>query len=185
MFKKLNSWLKAALKNDPAARDWWTVLFTYAGVHALIWHEIAHFFDKIKFRFLARLLSQIARFFTGIEIHPACKIGYGTFIDHGMGLVIGETAEIGDNVVLFHDVTLGGTGKDKGKRHPTLKDNVTIYAGAQILGNIVIGEGAVVGAQSVVLHDVPPHSVVVGVPARIVKLNGEKIVSSDNDTIII
>lgn len=175
MFKKLRSELNSAIKNDPAGRNKFLILCTYSGIHALIWYEVAHFFYKIKLCFFARLISQFARFLTGIEIHPAAKIGYGLFIDHGAGVVVGETTEIGNNVTLFQGVTLGGTGKEKGKRHPTIKDDVVIYAGAKILGNIVIGKNAVVGAQSVVLKDVPENATVVGIPAKVVKINGVKI----------
>ncbi len=173
MFKKLKSNLNAAMKNDPAARNKFLVLLTYSGIHALLWYEIAHFFNKIKFCFLARIISQFARFLTGIEIHPAAKIGLGLFIDHGAGVVIGETAEIGNHVTLFQGVTLGGTGKERGKRHPTIEDNVTIYAGAKVLGNIVVGKNSIVGAQSVVLKSVPPNCTVVGIPAAVIKENGK------------
>lgn len=173
MFKKLRSNLNAAMKNDPAAKNKFTVLLTYSGIHALLWHEIAYFFNKIKFCFLARSISQFAKFLTGIEIHPAAKIGLGLFIDHGAGVVIGETAEIGNNVTLYQGVTLGGTGKERGKRHPTIEDDVIIYAGAKVLGNIVIGKNSIVGAQSVVLKSVPPNCTVVGIPASVIKENGK------------
>lgn len=175
MFKKMFSYLEAAKKNDPAARNKFYIFFLYPGFHALMWHQVAHFFDKIKLKFLARWISQFSRHRTGIEIHPAVKIGYGVFIDHGMGVVIGETAEIGNNVTIYQNVTLGGTGKERGKRHPTIRDNVIIYAGAKILGAITIESGCIIGAQSVVLKDVPKNSTVVGVPGKIIKTAGEKV----------
>jgi len=151
--------IKAVFERDPAARSIWEVLL-YPGLHAIFWHRIAHFLYCHNLRFLARLISQIVRFFTGIEIHPGAKIGKGFFIDHGMGVVIGETTEIGDNVTLFQGVTLGGTGKEKGKRHPTLGNNVIVSK---------------VGAGSVVIRDVPPDSTVVGVPGRVVKHKGKRV----------
>ncbi|HDN84376.1 MAG TPA: serine O-acetyltransferase [Candidatus Aerophobetes bacterium] len=166
--------VKAIFERDPAARSIWEVLL-YPGLHAIFWHRIAHFLYKHKFYFLARLISQIVRFFTGIEIHPGAKIGKGFFIDHGMGVVIGETTEIGDNVTLYQGVTLGGTGKEKGKRHPTLGNNVIVAAGAKILGNIKIGDNVRIGAGSVVIRDVPSDSTVVGVPGRIVKHKGKRV----------
>lgn len=155
------------MKNDPAARTKLEVLLLYQSIHVLIFYRIAHGLYKIKLFFLARLVSQLGRFFTGIEIHPGAKIGKGLFIDHGMGVVIGETAEIGDNVTIYHGVTLGGTGKDNGKRHPTVGNNVIIGCGAKILGPISIGDGAKIGANSVVLKDVPKGKTVVGIPAVI------------------
>jgi len=166
--------IKAIFERDPAARSIWEVLL-YPGLHAIFWHRIAHFLYKHKFYFLARLISQIVRFFTGIEIHPGAEIGKGFFIDHGMGVVIGETTKIGDNVTLFQGVTLGGTGKEKGKRHPTIGNNVIIAAGAKVLGNITIGDNVKIGAGSVVIRDVPPNSTVVGVPGRIVKHKGKRV----------
>lgn len=168
-FKRFRADLNAVKKNDPAARSKFEIMLTYSGFKALRWHALARFFYKIKLKFLARCISQLGRFFTGVEIHPAAKIGLGVFIDHGMGVVIGETAEVGNNVVIYQGVTLGGTGKEKGKRHPTIKDNVMISAGAKVLGNIVVGENSKIGAQAVVLKDVPPNCTVVGVPARIVR----------------
>lgn len=165
--------IKAVFERDPAAKNILEVL-TYAGLHAIIWYRIAHFLHaKLHIPFLPRLISQIARFFTGVEIHPGATIGKGFFIDHGMGVVIGETTIIGDNVTLFQGVSLGGTGKEKGKRHPTLGDNVVVGAGAKVLGNISIGDNVLVGANAVVIRDVPPDSTVVGVPGRITKINGE------------
>jgi serine O-acetyltransferase len=167
-FSSLKYEIENAMKNDPAARNPIEVFILYPFIHAVIFYKLAHFLYKRKFFFLSRLLSQLARLFTGIEIHPGAKIGKGLFIDHGMGVVIGETAEIGDNVTLYHGVTLGGTGKDKGKRHPTIGNDVIIGSGAKILGPITIGNRVKVGANSVVLKDVPSDCTVVGIPARIV-----------------
>ncbi len=160
---------------DPAARSYFEVILTYSGLHAIWAHRIAHALYKRKFYFLARLISQASRFFTGIEIHPGATIGRRFFIDHGMGVVIGETCEIGNNVTVFQGVTLGGTGKEKGKRHPTIKDDALIATGAKVLGSITVGEGSKVGAGSVVLHDVPDFSTVVGIPGRVVIQNGKKV----------
>ncbi|HAT4103530.1 TPA: serine O-acetyltransferase [Clostridium perfringens] len=167
MFKNLKYDIENVMKNDPAARTKLEVLLLYQSIHVLIFYRIAHGLYKIKLFFLARLVSQLGRFFTGIEIHPGAKIGKGLFIDHGMGVVIGETAEIGDNVTIYHGVTLGGTGKDKGKRHPTIGNNVIIGCGAKILGPISIGDGAKIGANSVVLKNVPKGKTAVGIPAVI------------------
>jgi len=166
LFKNFNHDLNRVLENDPAARSKVEVFLLYPCIHALIAYRIAHFLYSHKLFLIARIISQLSRFFTGIEIHPGATIGKGLFIDHGMGVVIGETAEIGDDVVLYHGVTLGGTGKDKGKRHPTVRNNVIIGSGAKILGPIVIGEGAKIGANAVVLRDVPPKATAVGSPAR-------------------
>nr|WP_206702217.1 serine O-acetyltransferase [Bacillus vallismortis] len=160
---------------DPAARSYFEVILTYSGLHAIWAHRIAHALYKRKFYFLARLISQVSRFFTGIEIHPGATIGRKFFIDHGMGVVIGETCEIGNNVTVFQGVTLGGTGKEKGKRHPTIKDDALIATGAKVLGSITVGEGSKIGAGSVVLHDVPDFSTVVGIPGRVVVQNGKKV----------
>lgn len=162
MFK----YFKSIKERDPAARNFFTILFLYTCVHAIFWYKIEHFFQKIKFRFVARLISQTTRFFTGIEIHPAAKIGKHLFIDHGMGVVIGETTIIGDNCTLYQCVTLGGTGKEKAKRHPTLLNNVIVGAGAKILGNITIGNNSKIGANAVVLVDVPDDTTFVGIPAK-------------------
>ncbi|MGG7324134.1 serine O-acetyltransferase [Clostridium baratii] len=178
MFAKLNYDLDRVLKEDPAARSKLEVFLLYPSINALIVYRIAHKLYNKKCFFLARLLSQLARFFTGIEIHPGAKIGKGLFIDHGMGVVIGETAEVGDNVTIYHGVTLGGTGKDKGKRHPTVKDNVIIGAGAKVLGPITIGNNVKVGANSVVLKDVPDNATAVGMPAKIIIKDKKK----DNNT---
>src|SRR3712207_2818692 len=166
MFKTLIYDLDNVLKKDPAARNKLEVFLLYPSVHAIIMYRITHFLYTKNLFFLARLLSQISRFFTGIEIHPGAKIGKGFFIDHGMGVVIGETAEVGDNVTLFHGTTLGGTGKDKGKRHPTLGNNILVGSGAKILGPINIGDNSKVGANSVVLKDIPEGSTVVGIPGK-------------------
>ncbi len=169
---------KAVFERDPAARGFWgifEVLFTYSGFHAIFLHRITHFLWKLKLPLVPRILSQLNRFLTGIEIHPGAQIGKGFFIDHGMGVVIGETTEIGDNVTLFQGVTLGGTGKEAGKRHPTIGNNVVIGAGAKILGNIKIGNNVKIGANSVVLKDVPDNSTVVGIPGRIVRQKGKKV----------
>jgi serine O-acetyltransferase len=167
--------IKSAQRKDPAARSFLEVLLLYQGLHALISHRIAHFLYKLDLFFLARLISQASRFMTGIEIHPGAKIGKGLFIDHGMGIVIGETAIIADNVLLYQGVTLGGTGVEKGKRHPTIGNNVVIGAGAKVLGNITIGDNSYIGANAVVIKDVPPNSTVVGVPGRITKQDGKKM----------
>ncbi|MGM8216209.1 serine O-acetyltransferase [Bacillaceae bacterium W0354] len=160
---------------DPAARNRFEVILTYSGVHAVWAHRVAHGFYKRKLYFIARLISQISRFFTGVEIHPGAKIGRRFFIDHGMGVVIGETCEIGDNVTIYQGVTLGGTGKEKGKRHPTLKDHVLVATGAKVLGSITIGEHSKIGAGSVVLKNVPDYSTVVGIPGHVVVQNGVKV----------
>ncbi|WP_370875184.1 serine O-acetyltransferase [Metabacillus malikii] len=160
---------------DPAARSYFEVVLTYSGLHAIWAHRVAHALYKRKLFFLARLISQISRFFTGVEIHPAAKIGRRFFIDHGMGVVIGETCEIGNDVIVFQGVTLGGTGKEKGKRHPTIKDHALIATGAKVLGSITVGEYSKIGAGSVVLKDVPDHSTVVGIPGRVKIQNGRKV----------
>lgn len=167
--------IRTAQKKDPAARNFFEILLLYQGLHAIVSHRIAHLFYKIRLFFIARLISQISRHITGIEIHPGAKIGKGFFIDHGMGVVIGETTIIGDNVLLYQDVTLGGTGLEKGKRHPTIGNNVVIGAGAKVLGNITVGDNSYIGANAVVIKDVPPNSTIVGVPGRITKQDGRKI----------
>ena len=161
--------VKACFERDPAARNLVEVLLTYSGLHVIIAHRIAHALDQLKLPVLPRLLMALARGFTGVEVHPAATIGRGLFIDHGFGVVIGETAVLGDNVTLFQGVTLGGTGKEKGKRHPTIGDNVVIGAGAKVLGNITVGRDSMIGANAVVIRDVPEHSTVVGVPGRITR----------------
>ncbi|RYI25464.1 serine O-acetyltransferase [Bacillus infantis] len=175
MFRRLKEDIEVVFDQDPAARSYIEVILTYSGVHAIWAHRLAHALFKRKFYFWARVVSQISRFFTGIEIHPGAKIGRRFFIDHGMGVVIGETCEIGDNVTVFQGVTLGGTGKEKGKRHPTIKDNALIATGAKVLGSITIGENSKVGAGSVVLRDVPPNSTVVGIPGKVVIKDGVKL----------
>jgi len=167
--------IRAAQKRDPAAKSFLEIILLYPGLHALVYHRIAHALYKIRLFFLARLLSQGCRFFTGIEIHPGAKIGKRFFIDHGLGVVIGETAIVGDDVLLYQGATLGGTGIVKGKRHPTIGNNVVIGAGAKVLGNIVIGDNSYIGANAVVVKDVPPNSTVVGVPGRITKQDGKKM----------
>ncbi|WAA09452.1 serine O-acetyltransferase [Fervidibacillus albus] len=175
MIKYLKEDIEVVFDQDPAARSYWEVILTYSGLHAIWAHRIAHWLYKRKFYFLARAISQLSRFLTGIEIHPGAKIGRRFFIDHGMGVVIGETCEIGDNVTIYQGVTLGGTGKEKGKRHPTIKDNVLVATGAKVLGSITIGENSKIGAGSVVLKNVPPNSTVVGIPGRIVIQDGIKV----------
>ncbi|MFI8709780.1 serine O-acetyltransferase [Bacillus sp. NPDC077411] len=175
MFKRLREDIEVVFEQDPAARSYIEVILTYSGLHAIWAHRIAHAFYKRKFFFFARVISQMSRFFTGIEIHPGATIGRKFFIDHGMGVVIGETCEIGDNVTIYQGVTLGGTGKEKGKRHPTIKDNVLIATGAKVLGSITVGENSKIGAGSVVLKEVPTHSTVVGIPGRVVIQNGVKV----------
>lgn len=156
-------------KSDPASRNTLSIILLYPSIHAIFFYRIAHFFNNIHFFFLARLISQLTRLFTGIEIHPGATIGKGLFIDHGMGVVIGETSIIGDDVKMYHGVTLGGLGNQHGKRHPTIGNNVTIGCGAKILGDVIIGNNSNIGANAVVLIDVPDNSTAVGVPARIKK----------------
>lgn len=182
MFKRMKEDIDVVFEQDPAARSVFEVVLTYSGLHAIWNHRIAHSLYKNKFFFLARLVSQISRFFTGIEIHPGAKIGRRFFIDHGMGVVIGETCEIGDNVTVYQGVTLGGTGKEKGKRHPTIKDNALIATGAKVLGSITIGENSKIGAGSVVLHEVPPNSTVVGIPGKVKIQDGVKVTKDLNHT---
>lgn len=174
MFETLKSDLNAALKNDPAARNKFEIWLTYSGFHAIRRYRVAHWFQLKGMRLIARIISQAAKKNTGVEIHPAAVIGQGVFIDHGAGVVIGETAEVGNNVTIYQNVTLGGTGKDVGKRHPTVKDNVMLSAGCSVLGPVTIGEGTKIGAGSVVLTDVPSHCTVVGIPGRIVRQYGKR-----------
>lgn len=173
-FKRLRADIRAAKANDPAARNKFSIWLTYPGVKALSWHRVASFFYRIKLKTLAEMISHFARRRTGIEIHPAAKIAAGVFIDHGTGVVIGETAEVEEGVVIYQGVTLGGTGKEHGKRHPTVKRGAILSAGAKILGGFTVGEYAKIGAGAVVLKEVPPYATVVGVPARVVRINGEK-----------
>ncbi|MBA9028893.1 serine O-acetyltransferase [Peribacillus huizhouensis] len=182
MFKMFKEDLEVIFDQDPAARSYLEVILTYAGLHAIWSHRLAHAFYKRKFFFIARAISQISRFFTGVEIHPGAQIGNRFFIDHGMGIVIGETCEIGNNVSVFQGVTLGGTGKEKGKRHPTIKDNVLIATGAKVLGSIEVGENSKIGAGSVVLKEVPPNSTVVGIPGKVVIQDGVRINKDLNHT---
>jgi len=175
MFKRMKEDMDVVFAEDPAARSYIEVFLTYSGLHAVWAHRIAHRFHKMRMRFIARMISQFSRFLTGIEIHPAAVIGRRFFIDHGMGVVIGETCEIGNDVTIYQGVTLGGTGHEKGKRHPTIEDHVLIATGAQVLGSITIGEYSKVGASSVVLKDVPAHATVVGIPGRVVVQDGKRI----------
>lgn len=171
------------LQRDPAARNYFEVILLYPGLHAVVAHRYAHFLYKHRLFIFARIVSQLTRFFTGIEIHPGAKIGKGLFIDHGMGIVIGETAEIGDNCTIYQNVTLGGTGKDKGKRHPTIGNNVLIGCGAKVLGPFSVGDNSKIAANAVVLTEVPENSTAVGVPARVIKKNNQKVSSMDLDQI--
>jgi serine O-acetyltransferase len=183
MFTKIRQDLQAVFDRDPAATSKLEVILTYAGFHALLAYRLAHWLKRRQVPFLPRAVSQAARWLTGIEIHPSALIGTGFFIDHGMGVVIGETAEIGDHVTLFQGVTLGGTGKERGKRHPTLGNHVVVGAGAKILGGIRIGDNVKIGANSVVLKSVPSNSTVIGVPARIIKTQGERMPDATMDHI--
>ncbi|MBF0484476.1 MAG: serine O-acetyltransferase [Candidatus Omnitrophica bacterium] len=177
--------LQATREKDPAAKGYLQIILMYSGLHALIAYRISHKLWEMKLYFLARWVSQIARFFTGIEIHPGAQIGKGLFIDHGMGVVIGETSVIGNDVTLYQGVTLGGTGKETGKRHPTLGDNIVVGAGAKILGSIEIGSNSYIGANAVVINPVPANSTVVGVPGRVTKQDGKKLdVKLDHSLII-
>jgi len=169
----------AAKERDPAAVSTAEIILTYAGVQAVLNHRITHWLYKHKIPFFPRAISQISRFYTGIEIHPGAEIGRKLFIDHGMGVVIGETTIIGDEVTLYQGVTLGGTGKERGKRHPTIGNNVVVSAGAKVLGSITIGNNVIIGAGAVVINDVPDDCTVVGVPGRIVKIKGEKVLSDE------
>lgn len=175
MFSAMKEDIRVVFEKDPAARSSFEVFLTYSGLHAVWAHRLAHKLFKRNWLFLARLISQISRFFTGIEIHPGAQIGRRFFIDHGMGVVIGETCIIGNDVTLYQGVTLGGTGKEKGKRHPTLEDHVLVATGAKVLGNITIGKNSKVGAGSVVLQNVPPDATVVGIPGRVVIKDGIKV----------
>ena len=175
MFKNIRYDIQAIKEHDPAARSSAEVFFLYSGFHAILYYRFSHFLYLHKRYFLARWVSQHARRRTGIEIHPGAKIGRGVLIDHGMSVVIGETAEIGDNCIIYQGVTLGGTGKDKGKRHPTLGNNVMVGAGAKILGPFHVGDNAKIAANAVVLKEVPPNSTAVGVPAQIVRLEGQRV----------
>lgn len=183
MFRQIRQDLQAIFDRDPAATSTLEVVLTYAGFHALLAYRISHGLKSMGVPFFPRAISQLARWLTGVEIHPSAKIGTGFFIDHGMGVVIGETAEVGDYVTLFQGVTLGGTGKERGKRHPTLGNHVVVGAGAKILGGISIGDNVKIGANSVVLKNVPANSTVIGVPARIIKSQGERLPDATMDQI--
>lgn len=175
MLKYMKEDVATIFERDPAATGYLEVILTYAGLHALWLYRFAHYFYRRKWYFIARSISQFARFLTGIEIHPGAKIGRRFFIDHGAGVVIGETCEIGDDVTIYQGVTLGGTGKEKGKRHPTLLNGVLVATGAKVLGSITVGENAKIGANSVVLKDVPNNTTVVGIPGKIVVQDGIRV----------
>lgn len=179
MFKQIKEDLDAFKTRDPAARSRAEIFFLYNGFHAVLYYRFAHWLYNHKRYFLARWVSQRAKFKTGVEIHPAAKIGKGLCIDHGTGIVIGETAEIGNNCLIYQGVTLGGTGKDTGKRHPTLGDNVMVGSGAKILGPFTIGSNSKIAANAVVLEAIPPNSTAVGVPARVIRQNGQKVEPMD------
>jgi serine O-acetyltransferase len=169
MFKQIREQVETIFREDPAAKSTLEIVLCYPGFHAVLWHRLSHFLYKRRLYLLARMVSAQARFMTGIEIHPGATIGKRFFIDHGMGTVIGETAEIGDDVLLYQGVTIGGTGGEKGKRHPTIGNHVVVGTGAAVLGNITIGDYAKIGAGSVVIRAVPEHSTVIGIPGRVVK----------------
>lgn len=173
MFNRLRNDIRVVLERDPAARNWLEVLLCYPGFKAIRSHRVAHFFYRHNLKLLARIVSHWSRFWTGVEIHPGAKLEDGVFIDHGMGVVIGETAEIGKDVTIYQGVVLGGTGKETGKRHPTIEENVMISAGASVLGPFKVGKGSKIGAGAVVLEEVPPYSTVVGVPGRVVRRGGD------------
>lgn len=175
MFDTIKKDIDVVMQRDPAAKSKLEVALCYPGLHAIWLHRIAHKLYKRGWVLLPRLINTFSRFLTGIDIHPGAQLGPGLFIDHGMGLVIGETAEIGANVTLYQGVTLGGTGKERGKRHPTIGDNVVVASGAKVLGSFTVGDNAKIGSGSVVLHEVPPNSVVVGIPGRVVTKNGKKV----------
>lgn len=179
--KRITEDLHAVFERDPAATSRWEVLLAYSGFHALLAHRMAHWLWGKNIPIVPRLISQLARWLTGIEIHPGAQIGRGFFIDHGMGVVIGETAVLGDFVTLFQGVTLGGTGKERGKRHPTLGNHVVVGAGAKVLGNITIGDFVKIGANSVVLRSVPSNSTVIGIPGRIIKTIGDRVPEATMD----
>ena len=183
IFKRMKEDMDVVFEEDPAARTYFEVFLTYSGLHAIWNHRIAHLFYKWKLYFIARAISQFSRFLTGIEIHPGAVIGRRFFIDHGMGIVIGETCEIGDDVKVFQGVTLGGTGHDKGKRHPTVEDDVLIATGAKVLGNITIGKHSKIGGGSVILKDVPRNATVVGIPGKVVKQDGKRVTQKSDQHI--
>ena len=183
MFNFIKEEVRAIKERDPAARNAFEIIFMYSGFHAVCWHKLSHWLYVHKRYSLARYISQTCRFWTGIEIHPGAKIGKGLFIDHGMGVVIGETTEIGDNVTIYQGVTLGGTGKETGKRHPTIGNNVMIGCGAKVLGPFYVGDNSKIASNAVVLSEVPANSTCVGVPARVVKINDQRIGPQDLDQI--
>ncbi len=183
MLSTLSTDFRIIFERDPAARNWLEVLFCYPGLQALIFHRLAHWLRAIGIPFIPRLISHIARFLTGIEIHPGALIGKGVFIDHGMGVVIGETAIVGDYALIYQGVTLGGTGKESGKRHPTLGENVVVGAGAKVLGNLQIGNNVRIGAGSVVLRDVPSNCTVVGIPGRIIYRSGVRVAPLEHNNL--
>ena len=178
-FSSVREDIASVLERDPAARSWIEVVLTYPGLHAVWCYRVTHWMWRHDFRFVARFISEFCRFITGIEIHPGAEIGRRLFIDHGMGVVFGETSVVGDDVTIYQGVTLGGTGKQKGKRHPTVGNNVSIGSGAKLLGNIAVGDNCRVGAGSVVLRDVPENSTIVGVPGHIVLRNGRRVIITD------
>ena len=180
LFDKIRYDLNSIKSKDPAARNKLEIFLLYSGFHAVFWYRISHWFYRHKLFFIARLISQTARFFTGIEIHPGATIGKGLMIDHGSGVVIGETTIIGDDCTLYQGVTLGGTGKDTGKRHPTLGNNVMVGSGAKVLGPFVVGDNSKIASNAVVLSEIPPNSTAVGVPARIVRRDGQKVPPCDS-----
>ena len=175
LFSRLKKDIRVVFERDPAARSVWEVIFCYSGLHAIWMHRVSHALYRRGWVLLPRMISNFCRFLTGIEIHPGATIGEGLFIDHGMGIVIGETAELGRNVTLYQGVTLGGTGKEKGKRHPTIGNNVVVASGAKVLGSFTVGDHAKIGAGSVVLKPVPAYATVVGIPGRIVVMNGKRV----------
>ncbi|MDR0896631.1 MAG: serine O-acetyltransferase [Oscillospiraceae bacterium] len=183
MFKRLNETLTAYKSRDPAARSKLEILLLYPGVHAIIWHRLAHFLHRKGLKFLARVVSQLSRHCTGIEIHPGATIGRRLVIDHGMGVVIGETAEVGDDVLLYQGVTLGGTGKQKTKRHPTIGNGVLVGSGAQVLGSFTVGHNARIAANAVVLDAIPDEATAVGIPARVVRVAGRRVDDLDHANI--
>ncbi len=183
MLSTLLADFRIIFERDPAARNWLEVLFCYPGLQALLFHRLAHWLYSVGIPFIPRLISHISRFITGIEIHPGAAIGQGVFIDHGMGVVIGETAIIGDYTLIYQGVTLGGTGKESGKRHPTVGENAVVGAGAKVLGNILIGNNVRIGAGSVVLRDVPSDCTVVGVPGRIVYRSGVRVAPLEHNNL--
>ncbi len=179
MFARLKKDVQSVFDRDPAAKSVLEVILCYPGLHAIWFYRLAHWLHLKGWVLLPRMISNLARFLTGIEIHPGAKIGEGLFIDHGMGVVIGETAELGSNVTLYQGVTLGGTGKERGKRHPTIGNNVVVATGAKVLGSFTVGDNSKIGAGSVVLHAVPPNSTVVGIPGKVVVKDGNKVLSDE------